>query len=209
MYHEIGDGPNTLFVSVNSFRTQMEYLKVHGYRTITMAQAHEMLESGNIPPKTVAITFDDGYATFYKDALPILQEYNFTATVYVISSYPGLYPNYMTWEQILAVQQRGIEIGSHTQTHPALTTVSVERLRSEIAGSKHVLEEKTGVNIGSFCYPTGAVDQNVAAAAKQAGYSSAVTTVFRNATPYDDPYLIPRDRISRLATMTNFAQYLR
>ncbi|MCX5780123.1 MAG: polysaccharide deacetylase family protein [Firmicutes bacterium] len=205
MYHEIKDGPSALYVAADNFRAQMLYLRDNGFNVITMTQAQALLAQGQIPAKTVVITFDDGYVSVFNNAWPILQALNFRATVYVISSFSGLY-NYLTWDQIKIMQAGGIEIGSHTKTHPALTTVSSAQLTDEIAGSKQVLEEQLGVPIYSFCYPTGAFNQYTPQVVKGAGYTSAVTIVNRSATAQDDSFLIPRIRVSKSTSISSFAK---
>jgi len=206
MYHEIGEGPNSLFVSVDGFRAHMRYLRANNYHIVTMAQAREMLVKKQIPPKTAVITFDDGYVSFYTKAWPILQECGFPATVYVIAGYPGVYSNYLTWDQIKIIQSGGIEIGSHSVTHPALTTLNADGLTREILGSKEILEARLGVKVNSFCYPTGAYNQQTIDCVKKAGYTSAVTVVYRKAAPSDDLFLIPRIRVFKAATTATLAQ---
>jgi peptidoglycan/xylan/chitin deacetylase (PgdA/CDA1 family) len=103
----------------------------------------------------------------------------------------------------------GIEVGSHTQSHPALTTLTPARITQEIAGSKQVLEEKTGDTVKSFCYPTGAYNQYTPLAVKEAGYTSAVTVVYRKATPQDDPYILPRIRVFKAASIAAFVTSLK
>jgi peptidoglycan/xylan/chitin deacetylase (PgdA/CDA1 family) len=170
-----------------------------------MTQAREMLVSKKIPPKIAVITFDDGYVSVYNRAWPILEECAFPATVYVCSSFPGLY-NYLTWDHIKILHSGGVEIGSHSHTHPALTTVSPTALTQEIVGSKQILEQKLGAKINSFCYPTGAYNQYTPIAVKNAGYTSAVTVNFRKATPPDDLYLLPRIRVFKQDTIGSFAK---
>jgi len=207
MYHEIGNGPNSLYVSQENFRAQMHYLRSNNYNIVTMAAARDMLVNGDIPPKTAVLTFDDGYVSVYTRAWPILQEYGFPATVYVCSSFPGLY-NYLTWDQIKTLQAGGIEIGSHTRSHPALNAVSSAKLTEEVIGSKKELEEKLGVPVNSFCYPSGAYNEYTPDVVKKAGYTSAVTVVNRKAAPKDDLYHVPRIRVHKAATINIFSDYL-
>ena len=208
MYHEIGNGPNSLYVSQENFRAQMHYLRSNNYNIVTMVEARDMLVKGDIPPKTAVITFDDGYVSVYTRAWPILQEYGFPATVYVCSSFPGLY-NYLTWDQIKILHDGGIEIGSHTRTHPALNSVSSAKLTEEVIGSKKELEEKLGASVNSFCYPSGAYNEYTPAVVKKAGYTSAVTVVNRKAAPKDDFYHVPRIRVPKAATISTFSDYLK
>ncbi len=205
MYHEIGDGPSSLYVSEKNFRAQMHYLRSNGYKIVTMSEAREMLVSKQIPSKVAVITFDDGYVSIYNRAWPILEECAFPATVYVCSSFPGLY-NYLTWDHIKILHSGGVEIGSHSHSHPALTSVSPTALSQEIAGSKKILEQKLGTKINSFCYPTGAYNENTPKVIKNAGYTSAVTVNFRKATSQDDLYLLPRIRVFKADTISSFAK---
>jgi peptidoglycan/xylan/chitin deacetylase (PgdA/CDA1 family) len=208
MYHEIGDGPNSLYVSVDNFRAQMHFLRDSGFQAITMAQAQQWLARGQVPAKTVVLTFDDGYVSVYNNAWPILQECGFPATVYVCSSFSGLY-NYLTWDQIQILHAGGVEIGSHTQTHPALTSVSSAQLSQEIVGSKQMLEQHLGAPVYSFCYPCGAFNQYTPPVVKAAGYTSAVTVVSGAVTTQNDPFQLPRIRVPRYATLSAFADFLR
>ncbi len=205
MYHEIGNGPNSLYVPTEKFCDQMNYLSQNGYHTVTMTEALGMLVSGQIPAKTIVITFDDGYESFYTKAWPIMKEHGFTGTIYVITSFPGLY-NYLTWEEIRTIQAEGMEIGSHSQNHKDLKKASASVQSDEIIGSKKILENKLGVTVKSFCYPSGAYGQDTPKVVRDAGYTSAVTVVYGNATPKSNFYLIPRIRVPGWITLENFAK---
>ncbi len=205
MYHEIGDGPNSLYVPTDKFRDQMKYLYSSGYHTVTMAGAYDMLVNAQIPSKTVVLTFDDGYTSFYTKAWPIMKEFGFTGTVYVCTSFTGK-NNYLTWDEMKTLNDAGIEIGSHTKNHVDLKTVSATVLNDEVSGSKKILEENLGVPVTSFCYPIGAYDDKTPPAVKQVGYDSAVTVVYGHATPKNNFFLIPRVRVPGWITHDNFAK---
>lgn len=205
MYHEIGSGPNSLYVPVDKFRDQMNYLYKSDYHPVTMAAAQEMLVSGQIPPKTIVITFDDGYESCYTKALPIMQEFGFTGTFYVISSFSGR-ANYLTWDELKTLQAAGMEIGSHTQNHLDLKTASVSIQTEEILGSKKILEEKLGVPVKSFCYPIGAYNDDAVRIVKESGYTSAVTVAFGHSTCKNNYFLTPRVRVPGWITLNNFAK---
>lgn len=208
MYHEIGTGPNSLYVPTEKFRAQMNYLYKSGYHTVTMANAQEMLAKGKIPAKTVILTFDDGYTSFYTRAWPIMQEFGFTGTVFVCTEFSGR-ANYLTWEDIKTLHTAGIEIGSHTKNHIDLKTASTERQNQEILGSKQALEEKLGIPAKSFCYPTGTYNETTPQLVKAAGYTSAVTVAYGQATPKNNLYLIPRVRVPGWASLEQFANSFR
>jgi peptidoglycan/xylan/chitin deacetylase (PgdA/CDA1 family) len=208
MYHEIGTGPNSLYVPTDNFRAQMNYLHKSGYHTVTMADAQEMLKNEKIPAKTVVLTFDDGYTSFYTRAWPIMQEFGFTGTVFVITDFTGR-ANYLTWEEIKNLQKAGIEIGSHTKNHIDLKTASTDRQTQEIMGSKKVLDDKLGISVKSFCYPTGTYNETTPQLVKVAGYTSAVTVAYGQATSKNNFFLVPRVRVPGWATLEQFANSFR
>lgn len=98
----------------------------------------------------------------------------------------------MTWEQVTEVAERGIEIGSHTDTHPLLTFEDDEALAREVRRSRELLEERLGAPVRAFAYPNGDWDPRVREWVIRAGYSCAFTTqpgCFENG---DDRFGIPR-----------------
>lgn len=208
MYHEIGIGPNSLYLSAEKFRAQMNYLYNSGYHPVTMANAQEMLINEKIPAKTVVLTFDDGYSSIYTQAWPIMQEFGFTGTVFVCTDFSGR-ANHLTWGEIKTLQHSGIEIGSHTKNHIDLQTASTERQTNEISGSKKDLEEILGVPVRSFCYPSGTYNENTPQLVKVAGYTSAVTVVYGQATSKNNFYLIPRIRVPGWSTLEQFSNSFR
>ncbi|MEN6349096.1 MAG: polysaccharide deacetylase family protein [Syntrophomonas sp.] len=207
MYHEIGDYPNSLYVSENDFRQQMYYLRDHGYRVLNVKQALEVLQKKESIDKTVAVSFDDGYISFYNKVYPILKECKFSATVFVVTNLLSI-PNYITWEQASILARDGIEIGSHTQNHVSLPSQSDAQLIQEIAGSRQLLEQKLGIKIESFCYPFGDCNWRTAEYVKAAGYLTATTTANNRTSLQDDPYLFPRIKISRGISIGTFAKRL-
>ena len=85
----------------------------------------------------------------------------------------------VTWDQVREMSRGGIEIGSHTVTHPILPNVDDEQLRHELVDSKIKLEHELGGPVTLFCYPNGSYDERVEAAVREAGYKVAVTTIPR------------------------------
>ena len=209
MYHEIGDGPNSLYVSRANFEAHMKYLYEHDYRGITLAEGKAILDgrmenTGGIP---LILTFDDGYMSFYTDAYPVMSRYGYKATVFMITKRVGS-PNYCNWDQLHELVQAGFEVGSHTQTHPSLPTLTGSRLEDEIKGSKQILEAALGVPVVSFCYPAGEYNQATTEAVSRAGYQQGVTVKYGWATRANDPYQMPRIRISRYLTLDGFAKMI-
>ena len=207
MYHEIGDGPNSLYVADQHFAEQMRYLYDNGYRVVSLAEANEMLLKQEVSSQTVALTFDDGYLSFYTKVWPLLKEYNFGATVFVITDFIGNY-NYVSWDHIHEMSNCGIEIGSHSQSHPSLPVLNDVGLSKQISGSKEILEQN-GLTIVSFCYPSGQYNTNAVNQVMKSGYKAAVTTKFGIASSNNSHYLLPRVRINRATNLKNFEKLIK
>ncbi|RYD06382.1 hypothetical protein N752_04260 [Desulforamulus aquiferis] len=193
MYHEIGHGPNNLYVPEDEFELQMRMLSENSYKTATVSQIPDILAGrlGDEDDRWVLLTFDDGYVSFYEKAFPILKKYNLKGTVFIITDMVDT-PNHMTWRQLESIQSDGIEIASHTKTHPYLTSLTKENQEIEILNSKRKLEQILNNRVISFSYPYGSYNQEVKERVKHAGYSTAVTVVPGIASSEDDPLLIPR-----------------
>jgi peptidoglycan/xylan/chitin deacetylase (PgdA/CDA1 family) len=197
MYHMVrehikGAKFNKLRVTPAEFEKQIKWLSEQGFHFVSMQEIYD--QWGKHSPKTVAITFDDGYLDNLTNALPILQKYNAKATIYVVvdrhdrdwSSYKKAHHNSgelaqepkINDEQLQQLVDSGlIEIGSHTLTHVNLATASAEQRLQELTESRAILQQQTGQSINSFAYPFGIYTQADVDAAKQAGYLTAVTTV--------------------------------
>ncbi|MYS43242.1 polysaccharide deacetylase family protein, partial [Streptomyces sp. SID5998] len=151
----------------------------------------------------VGLTFDDGYADFVTDALPLLRRWGCRATLFVL---PGRLGGDNAWDplgprkQLLAADgirhaaAEGVEIGSHGLTHVDLTRADDRTLRAEVAESRDRLTELTGVRTDGFCYPYGTVDARVAEAVREAGYSYACAI---DPGPLTGPYALPRAHVGQ------------
>lgn len=195
----------SLSVTPQDFAAQMDWLGQHGYHPVLMRQVVAYLQrNGSLPEHAVALTFDDGYLDFWTTALPILSAHGFVATSYVIAGFIGQ-PGYMNGDQVTALSQLGIEIGSHTWDHVDLTTVPGDRLHSELANSRKRLEQLTqGEPVVDFCYPAGRFNQDVIAAVRGAGYLSATTTMPGGRLTLNDALTWPRVRVSGGETLSQF-----
>lgn len=209
MYHEIGDGPNNLYMGVADFQAQMDYLEQNGYHTVRLQQVYDHFTQGKpLPSKPVALTFDDGYVSFYKVGFPAFKKHHFTAVLYAVPGFFGK-ANYVTWPMVLELDKAGMEIESHTMGHVDLPSQSNANLVREIRGSRELLEERLGHPVLFFCYPAGAYDKRVMSVVKQAGYLSATTTKSGPASPEQDPFEWKRLRMFRGETIDEFARKLK
>lgn len=213
MYHYIrtvdeGEDPlgYRLSITPEVFAQQMEWLHTNDYTPIRMDMLSACLRGQTTCPENpVALTFDDGYADAATAALPILKQYGFVATFYVVINFIGQ-PGYMTWEQIELMRDSGMEIGSHTISHADLTVLSLEEAQAQVVDSRQILEERLGIPILSFCYPIGSYNPEVAELVRDAGYTSAVTVI--PGSSMELMYELPRRRIVGGESLEGFAWYL-
>ena len=205
MYHHIRDfndltdqiGTN-LSVSPAKFAAQLDLIQADGYQTVTF---NDILTK-TLPSKPIILTFDDGYQNFYDNAYTELKKHNMTAVAYIIvNDNSGLY---MTPAEIKEISDNGIEIGSHTLSHPDLSKETIEQARTEIFNSKADLEKITGQTVVSFCYPSGKYNDAVVNEVKSAGYDFAVTTN-AGTGKFSDPLTLNRHRMN---SDTNISAYL-
>ncbi len=178
-YHTITDTPDEdserYNVRPNDFAAQLDYLQENGYNTITALEYMKWRRGKiNLPKKNVILTFDDGYEDNFQYMMPILQAHGMKAVVYVITNEIDK-DGYLKLDQLKKMQDRGIEIGSHTANHRALVGLTKKDLKHELEASKQFLEWSGISPVLSISYPNGAYDDEVIKAIESAGYLTAVT----------------------------------
>ena len=152
---------------------------------------HGFAENGGGTPtakgKQVVITFDDGTRDFLDNALPVLQETGFTATLFIVA---GMVGGKRTWhalpgqpnlaqvplmdaDELRTLHNRGFTIGSHSVAHPLLNTLSDKDAREELARSRSILTEMIGQPIKWFAYPYLAATETTKKLANESGYWGA------------------------------------
>ena len=157
-------------VEPDAFARQMAWLRERGYEPVSLDQLAAHLRSGApLPAKPVVLTFDDGWESQHRHALPVLDKFGFKAVFFVTTGYLD-HRMFMSRAQVRELADRGMTVGAHTRTHPFLTRVSDALLRDEVAGGKSALEEILGRTVDDFAYPFGDLNGRVVAAVKAAGY---------------------------------------
>jgi len=199
MYHDVDVAPPgtaypELFVSPGQFDRQLDLLAEKGYEPITMA-ALELARRGKaeLPAKPIVLTFDDGYRGQYENAAKALAERGWPGVLYL--KVDALTQGEMTKSMVARMIDGGWELGSHTVTHPDLTTLDPATLEDEVSGSRQTLARRFGVPVDSFCYPAGSFDATVVDAVRKAGYTSAVTVEDGLDEPGGNRFEMPRIRI--------------
>jgi len=176
-YHQVNNKAHHLLtLSSQEFEAQMAYLQEAGYTTISPDQLVDHLQYGaSLPPNPILITFDDGYEDNYRNAYPILQKYNFTATIFLITDFVSNNNRYLTWDQVKKMKDNGFSFGSHTLSHVFLANATDDDVLSELTKSREAMEWRLNQKIEYLAYPGGTYDQRVIKMAKQVGYRAAFT----------------------------------
>ncbi len=183
MYHGVADvaeDPNSLFVTPARFASQMAWLERRGLRGVSAGALVEAMRAGR-HRGLVGITFDDGYACVLEDALPELARRGFTATFFIIAGLIGgtnEWDDGPSWPLLSAsgvgeLAAAGMEIGSHSVTHPRLAGMKPARLAAEVGPSRAALASLTGTQVSGFAYPYGSMDAAARQAVRDAGYRYA------------------------------------
>lgn len=181
VYHHIGYLPanptqaeRNVTNTPEAFRAHMKLLHDEGFNVVGFSDVVACtIGEGALPEKAVVITFDDGIKSQFTKARPVLKEYGFTATFFVVTDYVGHGGNVMSWDDLHALETEGMTVASHTRKHRWLTRISDEALAEELAGSKARLEAELGHSVDYLAYPFGAYDARAMAAAQAAGYLAA------------------------------------
>lgn len=192
MYHYLGEPPprgerhRGLWVHPEEFRGQLAALGRMGLRTVT-SRGYLAGERG------VWLTFDDGRRDNHDEGLGVLLEAGYRATFFVVveetlAEKPGAMTPGMVRELVAA----GMEIGSHTLTHPRLVRCTPAELEREVRGSREKLEDLLGQEVGAFCYPYGNFDERVMEAVRAAGYACACSTIRGNRNGEGDRWRLRR-----------------
>ena len=196
LYHQVNDiDKDSLTLTVEQFDAQIKYLIDEGYTIITPTELLDAWDGkGNLPTKPAVITFDDGHVEFYKNVFPILQKYNVKATVFVITDFLNLYPNYLTWDQAKEMQASGlVEFGSHTLNNKNLRKVrSRDKLWDQIYGSKQAIEWYLKTPVQYIAYPGGQYDADVEDMSKEVGYRAGFTLDYNLTHKLPQHYLLAR-----------------
>jgi peptidoglycan/xylan/chitin deacetylase (PgdA/CDA1 family) len=217
-------GPRFLTVEAELFERQLAALRRRGFRS-GGAEDLAAAATGSLAEPTVFLTFDDGFRDNHETVLPLLREYGFKAFCFVLpplvdDGAPLAWPEVaadqarfaesmrsVTWPMVGEMREGGFEIGSHTLTHPNLTKLGPERLREELSESRARIVDRLGA-CDVLAYPFGEWSPEVAAAAKDCGYSFAFSLPGGHGQRGADRHSIPRVNVDSRDSRRRFAAKL-
>lgn len=220
MYHSVDR--NNLFFTVQpqEFERQMQYLKQKKYSVIPLSEMCLRLKEGKSIKRCVAITFDDGYTDFFKNAYPVLKRYNFPATMFLASGLLGKAITPTGSKAGLPIMSEGdvkraaaandlVEFMPHTKTHADLDKLTIENALEEINESRRDIEALTGKPADVLAYPRGRYTSNIVTELKKSSeWLGAVTVEAGLVKPLDDLFLLKRLSVDSATTLPIFKQKL-
>lgn len=227
MYHSISTNSTLGFrkftLRPDQFISHLAYLREQGYQAISVAKLAEIRSQGQrqlLPAKPVVITFDDGFMDFYTTAFPILQEYRFPASLFLVTGYLGRTSLWLrsiredkrpmiTPVHLREMAEAGIDCGSHTHTHIHMDTVTEKRAREELLVSKNILEQFIGRSVTVFAYPYGHYNRKACQLVKEVGFQAACAVKDALSHSKDDLFALARITITNRTDTSVLADLLR
>jgi peptidoglycan/xylan/chitin deacetylase (PgdA/CDA1 family) len=217
MYHHVAvagpeaDGIRTdLSVSPARFEAQLRYLIERGYQPIALRDLIMHVQVGEpLPLKPVVLTFDDGFKDQFTNAYPLLKRYGLRGTFFIITGFVDEgREEYMSWADIELLHAEGMEIGSHSYTHPSLRGKSFNYVVWQVLGSKEAIEARTNDRVRFFSYPSGQYDKLVVDVLESAGYWGAVTVEAGSLQSSQRPFELKRIRVRGRYELEDFDHWL-
>jgi peptidoglycan/xylan/chitin deacetylase (PgdA/CDA1 family) len=220
-YHSLDTSGSVISTAPEKFRMQMKNLSDASFKVVKLRDlVTHIRENRELPAKSVAITFDDGFQSIHDVALPVLKDHGYSATVFLVTSFcgknnrwkgqPDRIPSFdlLTWNQISKMKEQQIEFGVHTATHPDLTRLTGSEISEEIVGARQTLEDHTGEREIPFAYPYGK-ESDAARVLVESNFYAACSTDMDFANIHSDVHFLPRidmyyfsnnDLLSRIGT---------
>jgi peptidoglycan/xylan/chitin deacetylase (PgdA/CDA1 family) len=219
LYHRVVPKPASIYdITPDMLEKQIGFMLAQGYQPITALQYIKLQKHPKFfPDKPVVLTFDDGTKSHYQYVFPILQKYKIKATFFV---YPGNIVSegslQLTWPELKKMAWAGMDIESHTFSHPFLTKTNFKRddprylewLDRELKESKRVLEEHLKTKVDLLAYSYGWFNDIVEAKTMEAGYQGAFTVNWGVNRTDENPLRLKRRAVSNQMSQVELERYL-
>ena len=205
-YHRFGQVPRDPFcLPREHFEQQVRWL-AERRRAISLEELGAFLAGEReLPDGAVLVTIDDGHRSTFHEALPVLRDHAVPAVAFVSAGLVGdedaareAPEPYMSWDELAALPEGGVAVGSHAMSHRSLGGLSPDQVRVEASDSRQLLEERTGRTVDAFAYPFGTradFGPGTGRALREAGYRWAFTSQHGAIAPGLDPIELPRIKI--------------
>lgn len=204
-YHSLDDSGSPISVSPSAFASHVRWLGSSGVRVLPLEELWNEVRSGvDSSGDAVALTFDDGFCNFAEHGAPVLQEFGFPCTLFVVSRHVGGDNRWgsraaagipvlplLDWSTLGRLCETGVSVGGHTRSHCALDLLPPGAVEQEIVGGGEDIMTNLGVRPTAFAYPYGAVS-SAARSCVARTFALGVTTEMRALAAPDDPALLPR-----------------
>ena len=216
-YHNLGEqAKGKLVLAVSRFQEQMRHLKANGYRVVSLGEFVEFTRlGGQLPRRSVVLTFDDGYRSFRQFAYPVLKDLGFTATLFVYTDYVGAGRNALSWQDLRELLTEGFDIQAHTKTHGDLRRASDEtdaqyarRMQAELAHPQDLFQKNLGRKSPIIAYPYGSWDESVLGKAGEYGYMAGFSVRRQGNASFIRPLAGSRSQIYSEMTLEDFVKNL-
>ncbi len=189
LYHSVGKpGSNDrlgLRITPQQFELQIKFLIENGYYIVSLDELADSIKDNCIRRNTICITFDDGFKDNMEHAFPILFKYGIKFTVFVAPAfldgyikrrYEWVYLDFLDWNDVNYLLNKGGDIGCHSMNHEDLTILNNDQLHDEVILAKEKLQEKTGKVINNFSYPYGRINNSSMRFLANSGFKTACST---------------------------------
>jgi peptidoglycan/xylan/chitin deacetylase (PgdA/CDA1 family) len=193
---------------VDLFIEHLGYLKGEGYEAIsfeTLLAARR--GEKQLPPKPIIISIDDGHRSVAEFAAPELRKMRWPAELFVIPARVGD-PGYLQWQELRELGTFDLASQSHGMTHRLLNRLSAEEVEAELAESKRLIGEKTGIAVQALAVPMGGYPRMVYKVSLATGYRVVCTSYYGMADTDGDLFHLPRimmrspyDAVPKLAAL--------